>query len=78
MNCVYNRISEDIEEIEEAKNSYREVLTKYGITDNEINNCDDSELVEMLNELDLYGCGTCFYLVDENITYSELLKVINN
>ena len=78
MKNIYNRISEDMQEIEETKESYRNELIKYGITENEINNCDDTELVEMLNEIDMYGCGDCFYLVDENITYSELMKVINN
>ena len=69
---IYNRISEDFYEVEQAKEYYKNDLIKYGITDREIKNCDDEELVEMLNELDVYGCGTFFYLVDEEITMAEL------
>lgn len=78
MKNIYNRISEDMTSVEDSKDYYREDLLRYGFTVNEIRNCEDDDLVEMLNEIDMYGCGDCFYLVDENIIYSELLKVINN
>lgn len=78
MKVIYNRIDEEMKSIEDAKDYYRNDLIKNGITVNEIRNCSDDDLVDMLNETDMYCCGTCFYLVDENITYAELLKVIHS
>lgn len=74
--AIYNRISEDIIPIVKARQYYEEDLIRYGITKSKIKISSDVDFVEMLNEIDIYDCGTCFYLVREDISPSELHKVI--
>lgn len=74
--AIYNRISEDIIPIVKARQYYEEDLIRYGITKSKIKNSSDVEFVEMLNKINIYDCGTCFYLVREDISPSELHKVI--
>ena len=74
--AMYDRISEDIIPIIKARQYYEKDLIRYGFTKSEIENSSGIDFVEMLNEINIYDCGTCFYLVREDISPSELHEVV--
>lgn len=77
MNVIYNRIGEEFITVEEA----RDILFEIDRSTKEVDWADYSQLdlddcCERLNSENVYDCGTCYYIVDENITKADLNKVI--
>mgnify|MGYP003288517580 CR=1 FL=1 len=56
---IYNKITGDSFNFEDAKRYYRADLIKdYTIS-------DIFDLEDYLNSLDMYGCGTCFFVTSK-------------
>lgn len=79
MKVIYNRIDEDFMTLNEANDVLFEIdrINADGeIVELENHYDDDIESVcEKLNNEDVYGCGTCYYVVKDDITSAELRKV---
>lgn len=79
MKVIYNRIDEDFMTLNEANDVLFEIdrINADGeIVELENHYDDDIESVcEKLNNEDVYGCGTCYYVVEDDITSAELRKV---
>ena len=78
MRVIYSRIEEEFITVEEA----RDILFQIDKTTKEVDWSNYAELdiedaCEKLNQEDMFGCGTSYYVVEEGITKADLLKVIH-
>lgn len=80
MQKIYSRIEEEFYTLKECQDFIFEIKNngENKIEWSEVANLDLDECCEILNHEDVFGCGTCYYVVDENINHSELLKLMYN
>lgn len=83
MKVIYNRIAEEFLTCKEAKIILFEIERIDGeridedVDYSDYSQMDLNDLCDRLNEQDVYGCGTVYYIVDEDISNSDLRKLIN-
>lgn len=80
MKVIYNRIAEEFLTRREARIILFEIERIYKDEDvdySDYSQMDLNDLCNRLNEQDVYGCGTVYYIVDEDISNSDLHKLIN-
>lgn len=77
MKMIYNRIAEEFLSVEEAQDIIYEIdkATK-DVDFSNYSSMDLEDCCDRLNHEDIYGCGTNYYIVEDDISKSELLKII--
>lgn len=77
MKVIYNRVSEEFLTVEESRDIIFEIdRSQKDVEWSDYSSLDIDDLCDRLNHEDIYGCGTCYYVVDEDISRADLLKVI--
>lgn len=78
MKVIYNRIDEEFITLNEAKDIIYEIDRINGANWEEYSKMDLEDACDRLNKENVYDCGTCYYIVDDNISKADLLKVIHS
>ncbi len=77
MKVIYNRISEEFLTVEESRDIIFEIdRSQKDVEWSDYSSLDIDDLCDRLNQENIYDCGTCYYIVDDNISKRDLLKVI--
>lgn len=77
MKAIYNRIGKERMTLVQANNLLEMIDSIDSGTDLHKNYISDIyELCEILNSRDFYGCGTCFYVIDSNASFTDILVTI--
>lgn len=78
MKVIYNRISEEFLTVEESRDIIFEIdRSQKDVEWSDYSSLDIDDLCDRLNQENIYDCGTCYYIVDDNISKRDLLKVIH-
>ena len=77
MNVIYDRIDEDFLTVEEARDIIFEIdkMTKE-VDWTDYSSLDLQDCCDRLNSENVFDCGTCYYIVDKDITKAELNKIV--
>lgn len=77
MKVIYNRISEEFITLQEARDIIYEIDRIKNADWSNYSQMDLNDACDRLNAEDVYDCGTCYYIVEDNISKSELLKLVH-
>ncbi len=77
MKVIYNRIDEEFIKLEEARNIIYEIDRINEVDWSDYSEMDIEDACDRLNQENIYDCGTCYYIVEDDISKEELLKVIH-
>lgn len=77
MKVIYNRIDEDFIKLEEARDIIYEIDRIKDTDWSDYSEMDIEEACERLNQENIYDCGTCYYIVEDDISTADLLNVIH-
>lgn len=78
MKKIYGRIEEEFYTLEECQDFIYEIrrATNTNISQEIFSSLTLEECCDILNQENIFDCGTCYYVVDEDITRKELLKAM--
>lgn len=77
MKVIYNRINEEFLTLKEAQDMLYEIAKTYSDLDQGYySSMDIDECCERLNDENIYDCGKSFYVVEDDISKSDLQEVI--
>lgn len=77
MKVIYNRIAEEFIKLEEARDIIYEIDRINEVDWSDYSEMDIEGACDRLNQENIYDCGTCYYIVENDISKEELLKVIH-
>jgi len=77
MEVIYNKIDGDTLTLKEGNDVLFEI--RNAISHTQVEYIQDlNNLCDELNKENIYDCGTCFYVIDEQATHLEILETINS
>lgn len=77
MKVIYNKIDEEFITLKEAQDIIYNIDINNGVNWSDYAKMDIEDACDRLNKENIYDCGTCYYIVDEDISKADLLKVIH-
>lgn len=76
MKVIYNRINEEFIKLEEARDIIYEIDRINDVDWSDYSDMDIEDACDRLNQENIYHCNTCYYIVENDISKEELLKII--
>lgn len=77
MKVIYNKIDEEFITLKEAQDIIYNIDINNGVNWSDYATMDIDDACDRLNKENIYDCGTCYYIVDDDISKADLLKVVH-